>query len=132
MILPTLRFMYPMFAQRLSFPFRFRDTLNDDFVDRYLALHLHLRYRELVTTQRVAIVEAVFLCGSIAVAVTMMFNQIISAVIAAIVGAGICLPTSFVALMKVFVIIRQHERKVVEDIINLLSSRLPRGQRASG
>ena len=91
-------------------------------VDRHSALRLHLRYRELVTAQRVAIVEAVFLCGSIAVAVTMMFNQTISAVIVGIVGVGICLPTSLVAQIKVFVIVRQHERKVVEDIMH--SSRL--------
>ena len=52
----------------------------------------------------------------------MMFNQTISAVIVGIVGVGICLPTSLVAQIKVFVIVRQHERKVVEDI--MLSSRL--------
>ena len=91
-------------------------------VDKYLALRLHLRYRELVTTQRVAIAEAVFLCGCIGGAVTVMLNQTIRAVIVEIVGAGICLPTSFVAQIKAFVIVRQHERKLVEDI--LLSSRL--------
>ena len=92
-------------------------------VDKYLALRLHLRYRELVTIQRVAIAEAVFLCGSITVAITMMFNQTqISAVIVGIFGAGICLPISFVAQMKVFVIVRQHERKIMEEI--MLSSRL--------
>ena len=97
-------------------------------VDKYLALRLHLRYRELVTAQRVAIVEAVFLCGSIAVAVILMFYQTISAVIAGIVGAGICLPISFVAKMNVFVIVRQHERKIVQDI--MVSSRL-RGQQVT-
>ena len=92
-------------------------------VDKYLALRLHLRYRELVTIQRVAIAEAVFLCGSITVAITMMFNETqISAVIVGIFGAGICLPISFVAQMKVFVIVRQHERKIMEEI--MLSSRL--------
>ena len=85
-------------------------------VDKYLALRLHLRYKELVTIQRVAIVEAVFLCGSIAAVVTVTLNQTVAAVIFGIVGLGICIPTSFLTQMRVFVTVRQHERKVVEKM----------------
>ena len=79
-------------------------------VDKYLALRLHLRYKELVTIQRVAIVEAVFLCGSIAAVVTVTLNQTVAVVIFGIVGLGICIPTSFLTQMRVFVAVRQHER----------------------
>ena len=85
-------------------------------VDKFLALRLHLRYKELVTIQRVAAVEAVFLCGSIAGAVTLMFNQTVAVLTFGVVGMGICIPVSFSAQMRVFVIVRQYERKVVENI----------------
>ena len=85
-------------------------------VDRYLALRLHLRYKELVTVKRVAIVEAVFLCGSIAVTVTLMFNQTVAVLTLGVIGLGICIPASFSAQMRVFIIVRQHERKVAENI----------------
>ena len=85
-------------------------------VDKYLALRLHLRYRELVTVKRVAIVEAVFLCSCIATAVTLMFNQTVAVLTLGIIGLGICIPVSFSAQMRVFIIVRQHERQVVENI----------------
>ena len=85
-------------------------------VDKYLALRLHLRYKELVTIQRVAIAEAIFLCGCIAGAVATMLNHSVAVPTFVIIGLGICIPASFVAQMRVFVIVRQHERKIMENI----------------
>ena len=85
-------------------------------VDKYLALRLHLRYKELVTVKRVATVEAVFLCIGITGVVAMMLNQAVAALTIGVVGFGICIPTSFLAQMRVFVIVRQHERKILENI----------------
>ena len=97
-------------------------------LDKYLALRLHLRYKDLATIQRVATVEAVFLCGCIAGAVLMMLNQKVAAIIVGVIGVGICLPTSLVAQIRVFIIVRRHENKVVENFV--LSSRL-QGQRVT-
>ena len=63
-----------------------------------------------------AIVEAVFLCGSIAGVITVTLNQTVAAVTFEIVGFVICIPMSFSAQMRVLAIVRQHERKVVENI----------------
>ena len=77
-------------------------------VDRFLAIHLHLRYQELVTHKRLI---AAVISNWVLSAFISLFNWLVSTnityVVFAIIG-GICLAVSAVLYCKIYLIVRRH------------------------
>ena len=77
-------------------------------VDRFLAIHLHLRYQELVTHKRLI---AAVISNWVFSAFVSLFNLLVSTnityVVFAIIG-GICLAVSAVLYFKIYFIVRRH------------------------
>ena len=82
-------------------------------VDRFLAIHLHLRYQEFVTHKRVvAVVISVWVCCSS----TSLFalNRILENVLAIITAAfgAVCLTTTGLIYCKIYSMVRRHANQI--------------------
>ena len=81
-------------------------------VDRFLAIHLHLRYQELVTHKRLG---AAVISNWVFSAFISLFNWRVSTnityVVFAIIG-GICLAVSVVLYFKIYFIVRRHRVQI--------------------
>ena len=82
-------------------------------VDRFLAIHLHLRYQELVTNKRViAVVIAVWvLCLCISSFVLNRILENVLDIIHATIGA-VCLTTTGLIYYKIYSIVRHHTNQI--------------------
>ena len=82
-------------------------------VDRFLAIHLHLRYQELVTNKRViAVVIAVWvLCLCISSFVLNRILENVLDIIHATIGA-VCLTTTGLIYCKIYSIVRHHTNQI--------------------
>ena len=80
--------------------------------DRFLAIHLHLRYQELVTHKRVvAVVTAIWLFSIFLSLVSLWPPSPIFPVILAIIGVA-CLITVSILSYNIFLVIRQHQQHI--------------------
>ena len=81
-------------------------------VDRFLALSLGLRYRQVVTLRRVGAILSCFWIVSVAVSLIESFwsSTIVSKVITATIT--LCLTTSFYCYTKIFLRLRQHHVQI--------------------
>lgn len=80
-------------------------------IDRYLAIHLHLRYRELVTMRRaIAVLVALWIISAF-VASTLIWNSNITFFAVASVIA-VCLFVTFGVYVKIFTVVRHHRRRI--------------------
>lgn len=81
-------------------------------VDRFLAIHLHLRYQELVTHKRLG---AAVISNWVFSAFVSLFNWLVSTnityVVFAIIG-GICLAVSAVLYFNIYFIVRRHKVQI--------------------
>ena len=82
-------------------------------VDRFLAIHLHLRYQELVTHRRVvAVVISVWVCCScFSLFVLNRVLENVLAIINATIGA-VCLTTTGFIYCKIYSIVRHHTNQI--------------------
>ena len=82
-------------------------------VDRFLAIHLHLRYQELVTHNRVvAVVISVWvLCSCISLFALNRILEKVLAIITATIGA-VCLITTGLIYCKIYSIVRHHTNQI--------------------
>ena len=83
-------------------------------IDRYLAIQLHLRYKELVTVPRAAQLLGVLSLISTFVASTLLWNPSITFFTALLVIA-VCLSTTVGAYAKIFTVRRLHQRKILQQ-----------------
>ena len=90
-------------------------TLTAISVDRLLALQLGLRYRQIVTLKRVRISVIFLWLASGATAAMFNFNYYITVGIICIVLL-LCLITSTFCYAKIYIILRQHQSQVNENI----------------
>ena len=82
-------------------------------VDRFLAIHLHLRYQELVTHRRVvAVVISVWVCCScFSLFVLNRVLENVLAIIYATIGA-VCLTTTGLIYCKIYSVVRHHTDQI--------------------
>ncbi|XP_078356913.1 melanocortin receptor 5-like [Oculina patagonica] len=80
-------------------------------IDRYLAIHLHLRYREFVTMRGTVAVLVVLWIISAFVASTLIWNSHITFFAVASVIA-VCLFVTFGVYVKIFTVVRHHRRRI--------------------
>ncbi len=82
-------------------------------VDRFLAIHLHLRYQELVTHKRV--VAAVILIWAFSVIISLfgkMFTNITSMRVVLAIIFSLCLMSTTVIYYKIYVAVRRHTNQI--------------------
>ena len=82
-------------------------------VDRFLAIHLHLRYKEFVTHKRVVAVVISFwvLCSCISLFALNRILEKVLAIITATIGA-VCLITTGLIYCKIYSIVRHHTNQI--------------------
>lgn len=80
-------------------------------IDRFLAVHLHLRYREFVTARRTIILLGILWFVSGCVASTLIWNKNITffTVVSVI---AVCLFITFSVYVKIFSVVRRHQRRI--------------------
>ena len=80
-------------------------------IDRYLALYLHLRYRELVTNKRViALLVCTWLLAALILFTWLWYPSLISFMVLAV-GLGCIVITTF-CFCQIYLILRYHHRKI--------------------
>ena len=96
-------------------------TLSAISIERYIALHLHLRYKGLVTTQRVLIVAMIIWVLDIAltfmewIALSKLLRNCHAALLL------FCLLVTFATHLKILLILRRHQRQI--NSINRIPSK---------
>lgn len=80
-------------------------------VDRYIAIHLHLRYRELVTLRGMGLLLVVLWITAAFVALTLIWKPSITFFLVASVIV-VCLCGTFGIYVRIFTIVRQHQRRI--------------------
>ena len=102
-------------------------TLSAISIERYIALHLHLRYKGLVTTQRVLIVAMIIWVLDIAltfmewIALSKLLRNCHAALLL------FCLLVTFATHLKILLILRRHQRQI--NSINRIPSKRKTFQR---
>lgn len=102
-------------------------TLSAISIERYVALHLHLRYKELVTTQRVLMVAMIIWVLDIAltfmewIAQSKLLRNCHAALLL------FCLLVTFATHLEIFLILRRHQREI--NSINRMPSKRKNVQR---
>jgi len=81
-------------------------------VDRFLAIHLHLRYQELVTHKRVvAVVISIWISSALLSLVSLLVPMTIAYLVLAITGI-LCLVTSGLLFFKIYLTVRRHRNQI--------------------
>ena len=102
-------------------------TLSTISIERYIALRLHLRYKELVTTQRIFMVAMIIWVMDIALTFMEWISK--SKFLRNCRAAFLlfCLLVTFATHLKIFFILRRHQRQI--NSINRMSSKRKNFQR---
>ena len=81
-------------------------------VDRFLAIHLHLRYQELVTPKRaVILVISIWLSSALLSLVSLLVPMTIAYLVLAITGI-LCLVTSGLLFLKIYLTVQRHRNQI--------------------
>ena len=80
-------------------------------VDRFLALHCHMRYQNLVTKKRTFYASATFWFISIVLPFTSFFN-VRNYYLTITVGISICLLTCSFSYIKIYLMVRRHQLQI--------------------
>ena len=84
-------------------------------VDRLLAVALHLRYRELVTSRRVVIaLVSLWLTSGVASSIIISFTKLFSMVAAVVGWIGFLLTT--VAYIRIYKVVRYHQNQIQSQL----------------
>ena len=84
-------------------------------IDRYLALHLHLRYRKLVTMRRTFRVLGSLWIIAVLTASTLLWKPNIT-FFAALFVIATCIFITIVIYVKIFTIVRFHRKKILKQL----------------
>ena len=81
-------------------------------VDRFLAIHLHLRYQELVTHGRVVVVViSIWISSALLSLVSMLVPMTVAYLVLAITGI-LCLVTSGLLFLKIYLNVQRHRNQI--------------------
>ena len=86
-------------------------TMTSISIDRFLALHYHMRYPNLMTTQRAIYISATHWLTGIALSFLVFWNMN-AFYITAGVGIGFCLSVSTGCYIQIYKIVRQHQLQI--------------------
>ena len=89
-------------------------------IDKYLAIRLHLRYRELVTEKRTNIIQiAVWMTNALLTMVWLKGFHVYSTLAAVVVAISLFL--TFAIYVKLYVIVKQHKAQIHSQIVTQTS-----------
>ena len=91
-------------------------TITAISVDRYLAIHLNLRYQELVTERKVVYFQITLWIGSGIFTITRMAGYRIYMIFAMVV-ITVCLSSTCFAYVKIFMVLRRHQAQIRNQIL---------------
>ena len=80
-------------------------------IDRYIAIHLHLRYRELVTLRGTSLLLVVLWIIAAFVASTLIWKQNLTFFLVTSLIV-VCLFSTFGIYVRIFIVVRQHQRRI--------------------
>ena len=80
-------------------------------IDRYIAIHLHLRYRELVTLRGTGVLLVVLWIIAAFVASTLIWKQNITFFLVTSLIV-VCLFSTFGVYVRIFTVVRQHQKRI--------------------
>lgn len=80
-------------------------------IDRYIAIHLHLRYRELVTLRGTSLLLVVLWIIAAFVASTLIWKQNLTFFLVTSLIV-VCLFSTFSIYVRIFIVVRQHQRRI--------------------
>ena len=83
-------------------------------IDRYLSLHLHLRYQELVTVRRTGRLLVILWFVAALVASTLLWNADVT-FFAALLVIATCLATTIGVYARIFMVVRIQRKKIVQQ-----------------
>ena len=83
-------------------------------IDRYIAIHLHLRYRELVTLRGTSLLLVVLWIISAFVASTIIWKQNLAFFLVTSLIV-VCLFSTFGVYVRIFIVVRQHQRRIQDQ-----------------
>ena len=83
-------------------------------IDRYLAVHLHLRYQELVTVRRTGRLLVILWFVAALVASTLLWNKDVT-FFAALFVIATCLATTIGVYARIFMVVRIQQKKIVQQ-----------------
>ena len=81
-------------------------------VDRFLAIHLHLRYQELVTHKRVVAVVIFIWILSAFLSIGLFWIPLVALSITVTAGGVICLLVTTIVYCKIYLILRRHKNQI--------------------
>ena len=84
-------------------------------VDRFLAVHLHLRYQELVTHKRVVIVVTSQWVSSVFVSLIILWGSFFIRKLITVVFSAIGFILTFVVYVKIYLIVRRHKNQIQSE-----------------
>ena len=87
-------------------------TMTSISVDRFLALHYHMRYPNMMTTHRAIYISAVNWITSIALSLLVFWNMNAFYITAGI-GIGFCLSVSTGCYIEIYRIVRKHQLQIL-------------------
>ena len=98
-------------------------TMTSISADRFLALHYHMRYPNLMTTHRTIYISATHWLTGIALSFLVFWNMN-AFYITAGVGIGFCLSVSTGCYIQIFRIVRQHQLQIYaqQEAVNRLNT----------
>ena len=86
-------------------------------VDRYLAIHLHLRYQELVTVRRTIQLLLVLWLTATFIALSLLWKASIT-FFAALAVIIVCLFITSASYIKIFLVVRNHKKRIEDQTQN--------------
>ena len=84
-------------------------------VDRFLAVHLHLRYQELVTHKRVVIVVTSQWVSSVFFSLIILWGSFFIRKLITVVFSAIGFILTFVVYVKIYLIVRRHKNQIQSE-----------------
>ena len=81
-------------------------------VDRFMAIHLHLRYQELVTHKRVVVVVVSIWISSLLLSLIILLVPITIAYLVLAITGILCLVTSGLLFFKIYLAVRRHRNQI--------------------
>ena len=87
------------------------DTMTAISVDRYLALHYHMRYPNMMTSRRATCVAATFWCKNFILSLLIIWKKT-AILLVVVVFFALCLFTSSITYSAIYRIVRQHQHQM--------------------
>ena len=89
-------------------------------VDRFLSVHLHLRYQEILTIKRVVIVVTSTWVSSVFVSLIILWGSFFTRKLITVTVSAIGFILTFVVYVKIYLIVRRHKNQIQSEQVKKL------------